>query len=403
MPKPAQHSFGRALCAAALALALLAAPAIAQQRQSFDIAEQPLADALMEYSRRTGVVVVAPSPLLAGKRAPHLQGVYTPEEALTRLLSQSGLSARRGPEGGVALVRTIAETGGDRAPQLADIVVTGRSVHSTALAYSTSIAGRDVSHYERWKRDLCPRVAGLTELAAQSLIDHLAQRAAMFGVATGQSDCRANVVIVFATEADRVAREIADTRRDLLGYGASQDLSAEERARLDAFVHSTNAVRWWHVTMATSETTLPAERNPANARSAPPAMAGNLPEILSGSYEGADAVRAPGTRMRRALYPELSFVLVIVDVTKADGAPARALGDYLALVALARVDAAADMSAAPSILNLFNDPFEMAPTSLTAWDIAYLHGLYQAEREGAPVQRQRAEIVRIMSDRISSN
>ncbi len=47
------------------------------------------------------------------------------------------------------------------------------------------------------------------------------------------------------------------------------------------------------------------------------------------------------------------------------------------MAAFAQIDPDADMSAFPSILNVFHDPGVAA--GLTDWDMAYLSGLYGAE------------------------
>lgn len=82
------HRTGLALAAA---LALLATPLAAQQVQ-LSIPGQPLATALTALGRSTGLQIVYPAALTAGKTAPALQGSYAPADALAVLLNGSGLS-----------------------------------------------------------------------------------------------------------------------------------------------------------------------------------------------------------------------------------------------------------------------------------------------------------------------
>ncbi|SNS88096.1 TonB-dependent Receptor Plug Domain [Sphingomonas laterariae] len=77
----------------ALALAIAAMPARAGERaaQAFDLPAQPLGAALAAVARQSGIELIAPSALLAGRTAPSLSGRYAPREALDALLVDSGL------------------------------------------------------------------------------------------------------------------------------------------------------------------------------------------------------------------------------------------------------------------------------------------------------------------------
>jgi iron complex outermembrane receptor protein len=76
-------------------------PAAAARTPTFsvDIRAQPLAEALLDLSRRTGAVVIAPAPLVRGRRAPAVSGRMTLAEALTRLLAGADLDFAIGPDG----------------------------------------------------------------------------------------------------------------------------------------------------------------------------------------------------------------------------------------------------------------------------------------------------------------
>lgn len=60
---------------------------------SVAITAQPLAQALNELARQSGLTLVVSPALVAGKTAPAVSGRLTPQEAFARLLSGSGLSA----------------------------------------------------------------------------------------------------------------------------------------------------------------------------------------------------------------------------------------------------------------------------------------------------------------------
>lgn len=66
-----------------------------QTRQEFNIAAQPLSQALREYAQQSGDQVVFYSEIGKGRAAPALTGSYTRQEALQRLLEHTGLKYRR--------------------------------------------------------------------------------------------------------------------------------------------------------------------------------------------------------------------------------------------------------------------------------------------------------------------
>ncbi|MET2529912.1 TonB-dependent siderophore receptor [Ralstonia pseudosolanacearum] len=92
--RPVRRSRAPRLGALAAA-ALFASTTIAQPRMVIDIPAEPLDAALNTLARQAGTQLVFASALTAGKTAPHVQGHYSVEETLNRLLAQSGLTARR--------------------------------------------------------------------------------------------------------------------------------------------------------------------------------------------------------------------------------------------------------------------------------------------------------------------
>jgi len=96
--------------AAALAALLVGGPAVAAAKVAqgpaftFDQPAQPLSQALLALSRRTGVVVLAPAPLVAGRPAPALRGSMPLPAALATLLGGAPLSFTIGPSDVVTIV-----------------------------------------------------------------------------------------------------------------------------------------------------------------------------------------------------------------------------------------------------------------------------------------------------------
>ena len=75
-----------------------------EAEKSFDLPSQPLATALLQFSRQSEVPVVVAPDLIADKVAPAVKGSYTPSSALSQLLGGTGLKAAHQQNGGVTLV-----------------------------------------------------------------------------------------------------------------------------------------------------------------------------------------------------------------------------------------------------------------------------------------------------------
>ena len=87
-----------AALAAAVLMSMAVAPATAQTPRGdvpIHIEAQPLADALLQLGRQTSLQLYFPPELVAGKRAPAVNGTMRPEAALDSLLKGSGIQYQR--------------------------------------------------------------------------------------------------------------------------------------------------------------------------------------------------------------------------------------------------------------------------------------------------------------------
>ena len=75
----------------------------AESKRTFEIAAQPLSQALLEFSRQADLIVTAPSELVRNKRAPEIRGELTPSTALRRLLRGSALEASFTASGAITI------------------------------------------------------------------------------------------------------------------------------------------------------------------------------------------------------------------------------------------------------------------------------------------------------------
>jgi len=134
--------------AAAVVVASVASPAQAQAR-TFSIPKQAAAQGIPAFGRQAGIKIVARGRDVAGKRTNAVYGTFDSQEALRRLLADTGLAADAGPNG-IVTVRAVkgapvqADTGAsaamaeDRAEQ-SDIVVTGSRVDRKGFQAPTPV------------------------------------------------------------------------------------------------------------------------------------------------------------------------------------------------------------------------------------------------------------------------
>lgn len=123
-------------------VALCASPAMAQSDQrTFDIPAQPLGDALRRYSEISGRDIVFAAELTRGKASTRVRGSMSPEAALSRLLSGTGLVVEL--IDGTLVVQSgnggAAEPGSTEDQSSEAIVVTGSRIRGAGPAGSPVI------------------------------------------------------------------------------------------------------------------------------------------------------------------------------------------------------------------------------------------------------------------------
>lgn len=235
---------------------------------------------------------------------------------------------------------------------------------------SAPAAGRG---FARWNRRVCVGVHNLRPDAAQYIVDRISKEALELGLDPGEPGCAPEVIIIFTTDAQKLAEYLVKHNKRLFLPGMGEGGMARNRDALDAFAQSDKPVRWWATSM------------PVDARLGQVATA---TEADRGAPAVAGEVRAPvvtvlgPSRVHSGVVDALSHVIVIVDGSKLHGTTWEQLGDYLAVVSLAQVRFEADPSAFDTILNLFSNP--KAYSGLTDWDRSYLKTLYLLDQERTP-------------------
>lgn len=178
-----------ALMCAAVAIASPATlwastPLMAAERAvQINIPAGPLDDALIKLSLQTGMVISVEPALVSGRTASAINATMAPEQALGRLLSNSGLTYRHAPDGGYAVVRpalqkinlaqetsTVAARAAAPAPApvgLEDIVVTARKQSESLIDVPVAVAAFSNTDLQRYSATDLGKIA---QLAPQVIV-----------------------------------------------------------------------------------------------------------------------------------------------------------------------------------------------------------------------------------------
>lgn len=250
----------------------------------------------------------------------------------------------------------------DESTTLSTIEVEGqrRTAYDAARAFTNEILVTPPRRgIARWRTTdpICPGVVNMQRDVAQALADRIADRVIELGLQAGEPGCKANMIIVGADDGAAMASSLIEARPRAYITGIA-GTSLTYRA-LNIFRTSDAPVRWWMLTV------------PLDART------GEV-TVRTPDSEDAPIRRIDGAgRLRSQDINAIFQVMVVVDVNRIGTVTVGQLGDYIAMVALAQVDAQADVAGFETVLNLFQDPAGVS--GLTDWDLTYLRQLYAAD------------------------
>jgi len=231
-------------------------------------------------------------------------------------------------------------------------------------------AGATDESFERWRRPICPSVAGLTQQQGEFVLMRLSQIAREVGAPLAPEHCEADLIVVVTPDPKQLIEAWRKRSEGQIFNGAAP-------MTVRHFAETPRPVRAWYNARVYDEHGVPlASANVVLSHTA--GDAGNRVTVNS---------RANDTRIQLGTRNALAAVLLIVDAHSVEHLKIGQIADYLGMVGLAKLDTAAHPSGSPTILNLFAgaDP-QSEPTGLTAWDQAFLKALYHTD-PGARLQR----------------
>ena len=269
---------------------------------------------------------------------------------------------------GLPLILAVASAEAQDAPQSASqeqgIVVTGQTeitpkiVHRYVRQISSSVDGQ----LTRFREPVCPGVVGFEERYNVLVAQRIRAVAVAAGVKLAGADCRANLVVVIAADADALVRTLRVKRP---GTFAGVDDAALHRAFEDGPVHVWNST-----------------------------------EILNEDGEH---------QIGRTLYVKSASIIdlptqqavagsmVVIDRKAALGKTLTQIADYAAMRALAGARPPKQGVSADTILTLF-DPQVTPPPHATTVDQSYLQGIYEARATARDINAKSVIARRILKN-----
>lgn len=254
------------------------------------------------------------------------------------------------------------------------LVVTARPAPETKAieAFVATVADETGNRrLGRWDRKVCTGLMGFRPTYAQMLIDRIAASAIEIGLEVGEPGCKPNMLIFGTADSDKLTKELV--KEYPAAFAKYDDGIRASKRSFEGFMTSTAPVRWWHVTRRTT----------ADGQ----------------QYNRGDQVRVREVgRLNSGSRDDFDRVIIVMDVTRMGRLRMSSLADYVAMVGLAQVDPEAETTGVSSVLNLFADRAAgVEPAAgMTAWDKAYLKGLYGAKRAARRGSDQEKDITRSM-------
>ena len=360
----------------------------------FDIAAQTLSSALNEFARQSQQQILFAPDVAAQKLSSPIRGDMQPIPALKLLLKDSGLTFKTTPSGAI-LVGTPRESrvAPANGPE-SEVPLGVQPSNFNADVETITVQGerekevlrRQMQHFlssitaesygltlARWRKQnpFCPLVAGLPRDDGEYILKRLSQIAASVGAPVASQHCKPNFYVIVTAEPDALIK--AWSNRDPWMF---DDYADEGATRIHRFLKASTPVRAWYNIALSSVDGAPIDWH-FNRLSSD----GNVGDL----------------RVRGMAQRDLWSIIVMVDANHTQGIRYGQLAAYIAMAGLSHIRLDAKPDDAPTILQLFFNSKKAPPLGLSAWDQAYLKGLYSTE----PSDTQGLAIARSMEQEIA--
>ncbi len=385
----------RAMLAAGIAGAAALIRAAEPATHSVYIPPEDLGTALLEFAAVTHQQIAFDRKLVEGYQSSPLSGTYTVTDGLRTLIGSAPFLIHATPSGvltlaAVQLIPKVPASAGSAAHQASPPAASPGAAQSTATtleapsgvtiearrarleqqvtAFVSGIVGspQEPTGLARWVEAICPLVSGprLAPKDAEFILARITDLARQAGVPFAEDKCRNPNLYVLLT--DRPAELLSGMNR----RNHSFTFADAPSSLIDGFIATPRPVRvWYHITLKTPEDT------PLAGMSFPSDTKDTRVQFRGVNFKSQES------HLTFNVIWDIYRVFVIVDQSRLQGATREQLGDYIAMVSLAQLEADPQLADAPSILTLFERDARTAPDGASDWDTAFLNALYRTDQK----------------------
>jgi hypothetical protein len=225
-----------------------------------------------------------------------------------------------------------------------------------------------IDQLSRWAGPVCPQTGGLSTPFDAYVTARVKAVAASVGAPVDKRPnrnfpCKTNLLIVFTTTPQALMDDVRRHHSQMLGFHYA--------AQAQRLATVNRPIQAWYMTGTAAEG--------GNAE-----LDDEFHRLPTGSA---------GSRLTSRISSRFMGVLVVIDANRIVGHQIGAIADSVAMLSLAHATQTKGCSDLPTILDFLNPDCPSAgdPPGLTAYDVAYLKGLYSVDPEER-LSAQRSEI-----------
>jgi hypothetical protein len=259
---------------------------------------------------------------------------------------------------------------------------------TSQFAKSHGAANAAVHQIGRWRMEVCPGVSGLQPAARAFVSRRVTEVARSVGAPTrdagkGGKGCSANVMIVFTSEPQQLLDHVAKAYPALLGSARSPGDSVSRHAIQSWYVTGTKVDGWNPIATGSLAPMITALQMGVDASTPGGAVASDGARVDPAYGAGFTGFGRSGSYVTKGFASELLQVFVVVDTGKVAGNSLSSISDYIAMLALTRMDSLDGCNTLLSIIDLLSSGCgdRQKPQTLTDADTAYLKALYSSNLE----------------------
>jgi hypothetical protein len=269
---------------------------------------------------------------------------------------------------------------GQDPPSGPDILVTGtRDTRGTAEQFVDAITVETDGQVARFDAPVCPASLGLPPAYNNVVVERIRSVARLAGARVAEGHCVPNVLIITASDALDFTHALHSLRPRLF-----EGLKVHE---IQSLMRGDEPAKAWQIVETRG-------RDGRKLESISFLEMGGKMVYVANAHLLQSTLNS---RIGMATRQDLTLSVIVIGLRVTQGRSLQQLADYAAMRTLARTRPPSSVGRRHSILTLFQDPPDGRDPEegLTAWDRAYLQGVYAAD-VGKAAGQQRLTIARLV-------